>query len=158
MKDKSLKKTNHEPEVNDYVTVIVGGQLIGIPILRVRDILVQQRITRIPLAPKEIVGALNLRGRIVTVIDLRVKFDLLTLEDSTKSMNIVIEYKDELYSLMVDEVGEVLSLNERDREPNPGTLDAHWQELSLGVYQLKDRLLIRLDVDRLFTNSETVAA
>ena len=137
---------------SDFVSVYVGDQLIGMPILKVRDILGPQKITRIPLAPPEILGALNLRGRIVTVIDLRLKFGLTAPETLDNSMNIVIEHKDELYSLLVDRVGEVLTLVHNKFEQNPGTLEANWRELSSGVYQLENCLLISLDIDHLFAS------
>src|SRR3546814_17937554 len=84
----------------------IADQLFGIPVLQVQDVLGQQRITRIPLAPPEIAGPLNLRGRIVTAIDVRLRLGLGPRERSDKDMSIVVDYRGELYSLMVDQVGE----------------------------------------------------
>ena len=130
------------------VTLTVAGQLFGIPVLEVRDILGPQRITHVPLAPPEVAGALNLRGRIVTAIDVRTRLGVSTKAEA-KGMSVVVDSHGELYSLIVDKVGEVMSLPASDFERNPATLDARWQEVSNGIYRLKDCLLVVLDVARL---------
>jgi purine-binding chemotaxis protein CheW len=140
----------------EYVTTIVDGQLFGIPVLQVQDVLGPQRVTRIPLAPKEVAGALNLRGRIVTAIDVRTRLGLGKRDGSHRAMSIVVEHGGELYSLIVDEVGEVLSLPADRLEANPPTLDAGWRSVSLGIHRLEGRLLVVVDVARLldFTRAE----
>ena len=130
----------------EYVTMSVTGQLFGIPVLSVRDVLSPQRITRIPLAAPEVAGALNLRGRIVTAVDLRKRLGLPPRDAEAKGMNVVVEGRGELYSLIVDEVGEVLSVPESAFERNPPTLDARWREVSAGICTLKDRLMVVLDI------------
>src|SRR5437773_6806042 len=95
-------------EARDFVTMTIAEQLFGIPVLQVQDVLGPQRITRIPLAPPEVAGSLNLRGRIVTAIDLRTRLGLPQLTDGKPRMSIVVDHGGELYSLMVDQVGEVL--------------------------------------------------
>lgn len=137
----------------DYVTMTVAGQMFGIPVLQVRDVLGPQRITCIPLAPPEVAGALNLRGRIVTAIDVRVRLGLAPRApaEARDSMSVVVEQGGEPYSLLVDGVGEVLSVPARDFEPNPSTLDPLWRDLSAGIYRLPDRLLVALDVSRLLS-------
>lgn len=132
----------------DFVTMMVAGQMFGIPVLQVHDVLGPQKITRVPLAPPEVAGSLNLRGRIVTAIDVRVRLGLPLYEGTRKAMSIVVEQGGEFYSLIVDQVGEVMPLAATDYEKNPATLDAHWREVSNGVYRLKDSLLIVLDVER----------
>lgn len=143
-------------ETQDFVTMIIEGHLFGIPVLTVQDILGVQKITRIPLAPKEIAGSLNLRGRIVTAIDVRLRLDLAPRPPEEKAMSVVVDQGGELYSLMVDSVGEVLSLPMAKFERNPPTLDNKWREFSLGIYRLEDNLLVVLDVGRLldFNRSE----
>jgi len=142
-----------------FVTVTVGGQLFGIPVLEVRDILGPQRITHVPLAPPEVAGALNLRGRIVTAIDVRTRLGLSAQEGSASGMSVVVDIHGELYSLIIDKVGEVMSLPTTDFERNPSTLDQRWREVSNGIYRLKDCLLIVLDVMRLLRlNSKGQAA
>jgi purine-binding chemotaxis protein CheW len=132
---------------------VIAGQLFGIPVLQVRDVLGPQRITRVPLAPPEIAGSLNLRGRIVTAIDLRIRLGLPEAGDATSRMSVVVDHGGELYSLMVDSVGEVLSLSEASFERNPATLDAHWREIAAGIYRLDGKLLIVVDVGRLLEMS-----
>ena len=133
----------------EFVTMTIHGQLFGIPVLLVQDVLGPQKITRIPLASSEVAGALNLRGRIVTAIDVRKRLGLPTAEDSSQSMSVVVDFRGELYSLIIDAVGEVLSLCNNSFERNPATLDPAWREVSLGVYRLDKQLLLILDVARL---------
>src|SRR5260221_4936093 len=104
-------------EAHEFVSVTVAGQLFGIPVLEVQDVLGAQRLTRIPLAPPEVAGALNLRGRIVTAIDLTQRLGLRGGEQATSGMSIVVEHASELYSLLIDSVGEVLSLPADRYEP-----------------------------------------
>ncbi|MBZ8131815.1 chemotaxis protein CheW [Afifella sp. IM 167] len=130
---------------NQYVTVRIAGQLFGLPIDAVHEVFVPEHVTRVPLAPKEVQGVLNLRGRIVTTIDLR---QLLGLppQDSDRKMAVGIEYKSESFGLIIDEVGEVLSLDEATREPCPPNLDPRWAELVEGVHRVSGELLLVLDV------------
>jgi purine-binding chemotaxis protein CheW len=134
--------------VTEYVTATVGGQLFGLPIARVQDVFVLDRLTRVPLAAPEIAGVLNLRGRIVTAIDLRRRLGLALPTDSRRRMAIGIEYKGESYGLLIDAIGEVLSLPSSGRETNPINLEARLARVAAGVHRLEDRLLVVLDVDR----------
>ena len=132
-----------------FLTLTVADQLCAVPVLSVRDVLAAQAITRIPLAPSEVAGSLNLRGRIVTAIDLRRRLGLTEREaGGTGPMSVVVERDGELYSLLADGVGEVLPLPPGDRAPNPPTLNALWREVSLGVHRAGDRLIILLDVEQ----------
>ena len=144
------------PETQDYVTMFIDGQMFGIAVLTVQDVLGPQKITRIPLAPREVAGSLNLRGRIVTAIDVRLRLGLKRADEDNKGMSVVVEQGGELYSLMVDQVGEVLSLPVAKFERNPPTLDPMWREFSAGIYRLDDKLLVVLDVAKLldFNKSE----
>ncbi len=137
-----------------FVTLTVADQLCGIPVLAVRDILGEQAITRIPLAPPEIAGSLNLRGRIVTAIDLRRRLHLSPPPDSQKRMSVVAEQGGELYALLVDEVSEVMNLKASAFERNPSTLSEGWAAFSAGIYRLDGRLLVVLDVGRLLDISD----
>ncbi len=140
----------------DFLTLRVNGQLFGIPILQVQDVLGAQRVTRIPLSPPQVAGSLNLRGRIVTAIDMR---RCLTLAANTdphkKDMSVVVENDSELYSLIIDQVGDVLSLSDVDFENTPATLDPAWRSLALGVYRLPSELLVILDVPKLLNSLST---
>lgn len=131
------------------LTLTVAGQLCAVPVLTVRDVLGVQTITRIPLAPREVAGSLNLRGRIVTAVDLRSRLGLPPREAGKPAMSVVVDVGGELYSLLADQVGEVLSLTASAHSPNPPTLDGAWKEFSLGVHRRDEQLLVLLDVDRL---------
>ena len=136
-------------DTRDFVTMSIAGQMFGIPVLLVNDVLGPQKITRVPLAPAEVAGSLNLRGRIVTAVDLRKRLGLPPSEDIKKPMSIVVEHDGEFYSLMVDQVGEVMSLPQADYEKNPVTLEERWREVCDGVYRLESGMLIVLDIRRL---------
>lgn len=133
----------------DFVTVKLAGQLLGIPVLAVHDVLNAQKITHIPLAPNWVAGVLNLRGRIVTAIDLRRRLGLEARAEDEASMSVVVEHHGEPYSLQIDSVGEVLSLDDAAFEKNPVTLDAVWRDVSRGIYRLENQLLAILDVSKL---------
>jgi purine-binding chemotaxis protein CheW len=137
--------------LKEYVTAIVGGQLFGLPILRVQDVFSPERVTRVPLSPPEIAGVLNLRGRIVTLIDLRYRLGLGLgrSADEGAAMAIGVESRGESYGLLIDAIGEVLKLADAEREPNPLNLDPSLARVSSGIHRLEGRLLMLLDVDRL---------
>jgi purine-binding chemotaxis protein CheW len=135
------------------VTLTVAHQLCGVPVLSVRDVLGEQTITRVPLAPPEIAGSLNLRGRIVTAIDLRQRLRLPPAAHGQPRMSVVAEQSGELYALLVDQVSEVMSLNVAAFERNPPTLERNWAEYSTGIFRLDERLLVVLDVSKLLAFS-----
>ena len=155
----TLMEKPHEDEKRDegeaaggervFVTLTLADQLCGIPVLMVRDVLSAQNITRIPLAPAEIAGSLNLRGRIVTAIDLRRRLGLPPVSGGAARMAVVTEQSGELYAFLVDQVSEVLSLSARDFERNPPTLPPVWASHSRGIYRLSGRLMVVLDVARI---------
>jgi purine-binding chemotaxis protein CheW len=142
----------------DYVTAMVGGQLFGLPILRVQDVFMPARQTRVPLAPPEIAGVLNLRGRIVTIVDMRVRLGLQRGEAAAEPMAIGVEQRGESYGLLFDSVGEVLKLDEAAREANPVNLDPALAAVACGIHRLDGRLLVLLDVDRVLEIKHTKAA
>lgn len=131
----------------DYVTFKIDSHLFGIPVLQVHDVLKPMQLTRVPLARSEISGVLNLRGRIVTAINLRSRMGLPPLDKP--AMSIVVEHKNELYSLQIDLVGDVMSIPLADFQAPPATLNADWLHVAQGVCQLPGQLLIILDIARL---------
>jgi purine-binding chemotaxis protein CheW len=145
----------------EFLTMTVAGQLFGIPVLQVQDVLGERKVSKVPLAPREVAGSLNLRGRIVTAISLRHKLRMAETPNNAKTMYIVVDHQGELYSLIVDTVGEVLSLPDHDFENTPATIDPSWRELALGIYRLKDQLLVILDVpamlETLYVRDENAA-
>ncbi len=142
----------------DYVTLIIAGQMFGIPVLQVQDVIQHANITRIPLAPQEIAGSLNLRGRIVTAIDVRTRLGLAGREVGKRPMHVVVDFKHELYSLMVDSVGEVLSLPQEQFEVSPPTLEQRWRDVAAGIFRLPGELLVVLDISRLLSFAHIEAA
>jgi purine-binding chemotaxis protein CheW len=155
----STMNETHNEYVTEYVTVMIGDQLFGLPISRVQDVFMPERLTRVPLASPEIAGVLNLRGRIVTAIDMRRRLGLPPRSDGRPPMAVGIELKGESYGLLIDTVGEVLKLADGTREPNPVNLDQRLARVSAGVNRLEGQLLVILDVDRVLeTSGESLAA
>lgn len=154
----NLPEADESIAMREFVTMYIDKQMFGIPVLQVQDVLGPQKITRVPLAPKEVAGSLNLRGRIVTAFDVRTRLGLSPADKNGKNMSVVVDHNGELYSLLVDQVGEVISLPASDYEKTPPTLDERWREIADGVYRLKDKLMIVLDVKRLLRIEELAAA
>lgn len=139
----------YSSQSKEFLTIIIADQRFGIPILQVQDVLGNQTVTNIPLAPPEVAGSLNLRGRIVTAIDVRRRLGIEPPAEGHESeMGVVVELEDELYSLIIDKVGDVLKLKDESFESTPTTLDPLWREISLGIYRLDGELLIILDVPK----------
>ena len=140
----------------DYITLIVDNQMFGIPVLEIRDILRTTKMTNIPLSPPEVEGSLNLRGHIVTAINVRRRLGLPEKErrSGEELMNVVVERGEEMYSLIVDNVGDVLSLNKESFESVPSTLDPVWRTIARGIYQMDDRLMVIADVGALLDFSD----
>jgi purine-binding chemotaxis protein CheW len=139
---------SEEVASSDFVTMRVCGQLVGLPILSVQDILAPQKLTTIPLSPPEVAGSLNLRGRIVTAIELRERLGLEPRPKDQPSMNVVVEQHGELYSLIIDAIGDVLSLPDDRFERVPPTLDHTWCSISTGVFRLDDEILVVLECEK----------
>src|SRR5579872_6607559 len=140
---------NTDENLSEYVTAMIGGQMFGLPILSVQDVFVPDRLTRVPLAPPEIAGVLNLRGRIVTLIDMRRRLGLEGRAEDGQIMAIGVESRGESYGLLIDSVGEVLKLDDRAREINPINLEPRLARVCAGIHRLEGQLLVVLDVDRI---------
>lgn len=147
MLDEALAASDN----NQFITVRIAGQLFGLPISAVHEVFVPEHVTRVPLAPPEVEGVLNLRGRIVTTIDLRKMLGLAAAAESIEQTAIGIEHKGESFGLLVDHVGEVLSLDQALREPCPPNIDPRWAEIVSGVYRVTGELMLILDVERALT-------
>lgn len=156
-----------------YVTMTIAGQLFGVPIMQVEDIVEPDRITMVPLASKQIAGVMNLRGRVVTVIDLQQCLgstngngsapalqapaanensdsEETPEEDLTQKYSITVEKNQSLYTLLVDNIGDVRALPDSGLESVPPNLDAQFRQVASGVYRLQGELLVVLDVDKVF--------
>lgn len=133
----------------DFVTVRLGAQEFGIPIADVRDVLRKQKITAVPLAPRAVAGLLNLRGRIVTAIDLHTRLGLPPRALGCDEAHVVVDLGGELYALSVDAVGDVLRVASDALELVPPTLDPLWREVASGVYPTVESFIVLFDVARL---------
>ncbi len=149
MSGKHVDPDTSLEETTEYVTLVIAEQLFGVPVVSINDVFSPQNLTPVPLASPEIAGVLNLRGRIVTAIDSRVKLGLSPGEDVTQMMAVGVEKNGESFGILVDSVGEVLRLSAEDFEPNPINLDRRWQSVSGGVYRLDGKLLVVLDIDKI---------
>lgn len=127
------------------VTMRVDQQMFGVPVQHVRDVLREQRVARVPLAPTEIAGSINLRGRIVTVINVRERLKLAPKKDQKLHMFVVVERNQELYSLMVDSVGDVMNIPQSTIEKPPANLSTNWREVANGIHRLEEELLVIID-------------
>ncbi len=133
------------------VSVRVNGQAFGVPVLQVQDVIAPTPINRVPLAPPEVAGSLNLRGRIVTAVDMRRRLGMPDRETPQAAMSVIVERGGELYALLIDDVGDVLWLSQAEHEPNPVTLTAAWRDLCDGLYRLERELLLVLNVERVLS-------
>lgn len=137
--------SHHGPQ-REYVTVVAGEQMFGLPIEQVQDVFMAGALTPVPLAPPEVAGLINLRGRVVTAIDLALRLGLEPADASGPRFAVGIEDCGDAYSLLVERVGEVVRLADDSRDANPVHLDARWAALSAGVHRLADRFLVILDL------------
>jgi purine-binding chemotaxis protein CheW len=132
-----------------FVTFTVAGQLFGVPVMQVQDILTPNHIAPVPGGPAQVRGLINLRGKIVTVIDMRTHLSLPKADAAQTGMCVTVEYHGDSYTLFVDSVGDVITLSRSLREGNPATLDAVWRDVADAVYRTDQGLLVALHVDRL---------
>ena len=153
-------KTDSESgKTTEYVTAMIGGQLFGLPIARVQDVFVPERLTHVPLSSPDVAGILSLRGRIVTVIDMRYRLGVPRNDENRPPLAVGIEHRGESYGLLIDEIGEVMTLLDGALEANPVNLDARLRQMAAGVHRLDAQLLVILDIDRvLHVSIETKAA
>jgi purine-binding chemotaxis protein CheW len=151
MSEVSDMQNKHEMDQIEYVTVHIGEQLFGLPIGRVHDVFVPDTMTNVPLSAQEIEGVLNLRGRIVTAINMHALLGLNAREHTTKKMAVGVEARGESFGLLIDSVGEVLKLSTHSLEANPVNLDPRLSRVSCGVYRLEGQLMVVLDVDKVLS-------
>lgn len=144
-------------ESNEFLTFTLANQLFGVSVLQVNDVLGPQKITPIPLSPPSVAGVMNLRGRIVTAIDVRCCLGQPAREDGMDGMSVVIERHGELFSLIIDSVGDVLKLDLDSLEDVPMTSNIAWQSIASSVHKLDNQLLIILDVAQLLESAKTTS-
>jgi len=131
-----------------YSTFFVADMFFGVDVLQVQEVLRAQQMSPVPQAPDVIEGLINLRGQIVTAIDMRRRLQLEPRAGDVAPMNMVVRTADGAVSLLVDEIGDVLDMDAANYERPPEGLDSAARELIRGVYKLKDRLLLVLDTEK----------
>jgi purine-binding chemotaxis protein CheW len=131
-----------------YCTFTLAGLLFGIEVDRVQEVIRSLELTTVPLANDVVEGLINLRGQIVTALDLRRRLELPPRTEGERPMNIVVRVGDGALSLLVDEIGDVVDVEEDAFEGAPETLEGVARELIRGAYKLDGRLLLVLDTDR----------
>lgn len=143
-------------EKKQFATFWADGLLFGVDVTRVQEVIRYQTMTAVPLSNDVVSGLINLRGQIVTALDLRRRLALKPRASDKSPMNVIVRTDDGAVSLLVDEIGDVLHVSEESWERAPATLDGPARELIIGAYKLADRLLLVLDADK--TTSIAVAS
>ena len=128
-----------------FATFYVADMFCGIDVGQVQEVLKYQEMTPVPLSPGVIQGLINLRGQIVTAVDLRRRFRLPEISGDRKPMNIVLRSDGGAVSLLVDEIGDVVEVNSREQEPAPSTMDPMQRDVVEAVFKLDGKLLLALD-------------
>jgi purine-binding chemotaxis protein CheW len=136
-------------EAYQLVTVVVNGQLFGLPIQHIRDVFTVTDMTHVPLAPAFVAGLYNLRGHVLTMLSMRAFLNLDGAKQSEDQTAVGIEWKGESLGLLVDSVGEVMTVSRSAREANPANLDPRWASLAAGVFRLDNGLLVELSLEQL---------
>ncbi|MGM0575970.1 MAG: chemotaxis protein CheW [Myxococcota bacterium] len=139
-------------------TFVLDDLYLGIPVLAVQEVIRHQPMTAVPLAPDAVVGLINLRGEIVTALDLRRRLGLAPFAAGERPMSVVVRAEGGAASLLVDRIGDVLDTDPADFEPAPETLPLHLRRYVDGVFKLPDRLLVVLDVERVLDPGPASAA
>jgi len=135
-------------EVKQFSTFYLDKLLFGVEVGKVQEVIRYQDMTRVPLASAVVTGLINLRGQIVTALDLRRRLELSERAAERLPMNVVVRNGEEAVSLLVDEIGDVLEVEDETFEAPPETLQGVARELIRGAYKLKDRLLLVLDTEK----------
>jgi purine-binding chemotaxis protein CheW len=137
---------------SQFSTFYVDGLLFGLEVNKVQEVIRYQEMTRVPLAAATVAGLINLRGQIVTAIDLRRRLEFDDRASDRLPINVVVRTGDEPVSLLVDEIGDVLEVEDETFERPPETLQGSARELIRGAYKLKERLLLVLEAEKLWVS------
>ena len=140
-------------ESRQYTTFYLDDMLFGVEVLRVQEVLRYQPTTPIPLAPPTISGLINLRGQIVTAVDLRRRLGLAPRADSEQPLNVVVRGEDSAFSLLVDDIGDVVEVNPERYEPPPDNMPQQQRQMIEGVYKMDGCLLLVLSTERVLAES-----
>jgi purine-binding chemotaxis protein CheW len=129
-------------------TFYLDEYYFGLDVMEVQEVFRYQEMTTAPLSPEDISGLINLRGQIITAINLRRRLNMEPPQTDMVPMNVVVRVQDEVVSLLVDRIGDVMEVSEEFYEPSPKNVQGSVRELVAGVYKLKDRLLLVLDTKK----------
>ena len=143
---------------SQFLTFVVGPHLFGLEVHSVQEVIRYQPMTRVPLAPASVGGLINLRGQVITAVDLRQRLDLPARADDELPMNVVVRTDDGAVSLLVDSIGPVLEARDSDFEAPPETLVGPTRQVIRGAYKRNDRLLLAVDVRKAIEIMLTPAA
>lgn len=135
-------------EAQQFCTFYLDKLFFGVEVMKVQEVIRYQEMTSVPLASSVVRGLINLRGQIITAIDMRRRLELRERPADQLPMNVVVRTDDSAVSLLVDEIGDVLEVEENMFERPPETLTGATRDLIRGVYKLKKRLLLVLDTER----------
>ncbi len=131
-----------------FATFTLNSLFLGVDVLKVQEVIRYQTMTRVPTAPAMVEGLINLRGQIITAIDLRLRLDLPARPEDQLPMNVVVRTDDGALSLLVDEIGDVVEIADESFERIPETVTGVVRDLVTGVYKLDGRLLLILDTEK----------
>ena len=135
-------------ENSQFCTFYLDKLLFGVELCGVQEVIRSLEMTKVPLAPGVVSGLINLRGQIVTAVDLRRRLELAPAPAGTHAMNVVVRSEDGAVSLLVDEIGDVVEVEQSSFEAPPETLRGSVRSVILGVHKLKDRLMHVLDIEK----------
>lgn len=136
-------------KTRQFSTFYVSGSLYGLDVTAVQEVTKSLQMTKVPLAPSYVYGLINLRGQIATAVGMKELFGLNSGEAQTESMNVVCNGDGLLISLLVDQIGDVLEVDENAFEPTPETLPSSVSQFMFGVYKIPGALLSILDVNKI---------
>ena len=137
-----------------FCTFYLADHFFGVPVGEVQEVIRYLNMTRVPLVSEVVRGLINLRGQIVTAIDLRRRLAMADRAPDQLPMNVVIRTNDGAVSLLVDEIGDVLEVDEESLEPPPATLQGPIRPMVRGVYKLPGHLLLALDIEKTYQTAE----
>ncbi|MBT3876843.1 MAG: chemotaxis protein CheW [Nitrospina sp.] len=145
-------------EQKQFCTFYINKHMFGVKVEQVQEVFRYQEMTTVPLAPPEVRGLINLRGQIITAIDLRLRLGMEPGPEDKLPMNVVVRTKDGVVSLLVDEIGDVLEVADDGYERPPETIPQEVRNLVLGVYKLEGKLLLILDSEKAVNvSTDTIA-
>jgi purine-binding chemotaxis protein CheW len=150
--------TQREGDVRQLVTMHVDGQLVGLPIRSVQDVFTVERITPVPRAAASVLGLVNLRGRVVTLLSLRSLLGLPAEPFQTGMMAVGVDWKDEAFGLVIDQIGDVLTVNLNEQDSSFGMLDPRLAHMAVAIHKLDDGLIVELSAEALFATPLNKAA